>query len=58
MTSKAEEIRDDLEDYYLQFPQHLLEFSSLTRAYHAEAMIWLHGIFIISCISSLGLIQS
>jgi hypothetical protein len=48
---QVHQIHLDLEDYYLSFPSHLLEFSSLTHPYQAEAMIWLHGIFIISCMS-------
>jgi hypothetical protein len=45
----AYHIRTELEDYYLSFPPHLLEFTSLTCAFQAEAMIWLHGIFLITC---------
>ncbi|KAG4272944.1 hypothetical protein FPRO04_14598, partial [Fusarium proliferatum] len=49
----ASAIRGKLEDYYLDFPSHLLEYSSLTKPYQAEAMIWLHGIFLISYIPAL-----
>lgn len=52
---EVNQIHLDLEDYYLSFPSHLLEFSSLTHSYQAEAMIWLHGIFIISCMSPICL---
>ncbi|KAF4956242.1 hypothetical protein FSARC_11641 [Fusarium sarcochroum] len=41
-------IRDSLEQYYLNFPPDLLEFSSIKFMYQLEAMIWFHGIFILT----------
>ncbi|KAJ5267077.1 hypothetical protein N7478_009885 [Penicillium angulare] len=36
-----------LEDYFFQFPEDLLQFSTVKYTYQFEAMIWLHGLFII-----------
>ncbi|UPL02496.1 hypothetical protein LCI18_013430 [Fusarium solani-melongenae] len=41
-------IRDSLELFYLDFPPELLEFSSAKSPYQIEAMIWFHGIFILT----------
>ncbi|EOA92091.1 uncharacterized protein SETTUDRAFT_178397 [Exserohilum turcica Et28A] len=51
-TDAASKIRLHLEDYYLAFPTKALQFSSLTYTFQAEAMIWLHGIFMISYVGS------
>ncbi|RMZ42463.1 hypothetical protein CA14_002785 [Aspergillus flavus] len=40
-------IRNDLCNYFFRFPPALLRFEDLTYAYEAEAMIWMHGLFII-----------
>lgn len=45
----ADEFRRRLEQQYLDFPTSLLKFESAVHAYQAEAMVWLHGIFIVSC---------
>ncbi|KAK8088439.1 hypothetical protein PG997_003400 [Apiospora hydei] len=47
--SAFEEVRDGLEVYFLQFPVSLLEYQSLEFAYQAEAMVWFHGILILTC---------
>lgn len=47
-------IRDSLELFYLDFPPELLEFSSAKSPYQIEAMIWFHGIFILTCECSCG----
>ncbi|PVH75267.1 hypothetical protein DL98DRAFT_320101 [Cadophora sp. DSE1049] len=41
-------VRNTLELYYLHYPRHLLEFSSLQYVYQAESMIWFHGIFMLT----------
>ncbi|KAF5228926.1 hypothetical protein FAUST_10725 [Fusarium austroamericanum] len=43
-------VRDALELYYLSFPTSLLEYESLKYTYQAEAMVWFHGIFILTYI--------
>ncbi|KAE8323146.1 hypothetical protein BDV39DRAFT_218046 [Aspergillus sergii] len=40
-------IKNDLCCYFFRFPPALLRFDDLTYAYEAEAMIWMHGLFII-----------
>ncbi|KAJ5093374.1 hypothetical protein N7456_009235 [Penicillium angulare] len=40
-------IESQLEDYFFQFPEDLLQFSTVKYTYQFEAMIWLHGLFII-----------
>ncbi|KAE8165732.1 hypothetical protein BDV40DRAFT_297140 [Aspergillus tamarii] len=40
-------VRNDLCDYFFRFPPALLRFDDLTYVYEAEAMIWMHGLFII-----------
>jgi len=42
-------VRDNLEVYFLQFPVSLLEYRSLKYAYQAEAMVWFHGIYMLTC---------
>lgn len=42
-------VRNDLCDYFFRFPPALLRFDDLTYVYEAEAMIWMHGLFIILC---------
>lgn len=42
-------VRSSLEDFYLNLPADFLHFDSVQKAYQAEAMIWIHGIFILSC---------
>ncbi|KAK8011600.1 hypothetical protein PG990_010565 [Apiospora arundinis] len=46
--SASEEVRDGLEVYFLQFPVSLLEYRALKHAYQAEAMVWFHGIFMLT----------
>lgn len=38
--------------YYLDFPQHLMEFVSLNSVYEAEAIVWFHGIYMMTCMCS------
>ncbi|CVK83939.1 uncharacterized protein FMAN_01185 [Fusarium mangiferae] len=48
-SSALDEIRDELEAYFIRFPTTLLEYECLEHAYQAEAMIWFHGIFMLTC---------
>ncbi|KXJ88863.1 hypothetical protein Micbo1qcDRAFT_197173 [Microdochium bolleyi] len=48
----AIDIRLALEDYYLSLPPSMLGIASLACTYQAEAIVWLHGIFIITFIGS------
>ncbi|KAJ9418962.1 hypothetical protein FOXG_17213 [Fusarium oxysporum f. sp. lycopersici 4287] len=41
------DIYDDIEEYYIVFPSELLRFNDLKFLYQAEAMTWMHGLFII-----------
>ncbi|KAJ5728444.1 hypothetical protein N7493_004774 [Penicillium malachiteum] len=41
------ETKAQLDDYFFQFPEDLLQFSKLEHAYQFEAMIWMHGFFIV-----------
>ncbi|KAJ5723335.1 hypothetical protein N7488_001370 [Penicillium malachiteum] len=41
------ETKSQLDDYFFQFPEDLLQFSKLEHAYQFEAMIWMHGLFIV-----------
>ncbi|KAM5342007.1 hypothetical protein ACJ41O_015038 [Fusarium nematophilum] len=41
------EAYDGLENFYIAFPPSLLRFSDLKFLYQAEAMIWMHGLFIV-----------
>lgn len=43
------EVEEELEDYFFQFPEGLLEFNNVSHSYQFEAMIWLHGLFIVLC---------
>ncbi|KAF5654324.1 xylanolytic transcriptional activator xlnR [Fusarium sp. NRRL 25303] len=47
-SSALDEIRDELEAYFIRFPTTLLEYECLEHAYQAEAMIWFHGIFMLT----------
>ncbi|KAL4745065.1 hypothetical protein BDW72DRAFT_199008 [Aspergillus terricola var. indicus] len=38
-----------LETYFFRFPERLLRFSSAQYAYQLEAMVWMHGLFIVLC---------
>lgn len=51
---------EELEDYYIRFPVNLLKFDDLEFPYQAEAMIWMHGLFIVLCESFmyLGLVTN
>lgn len=40
---------DDIEEFYILFPPQLLKFDDLSFLYQAEAMLWMHGLFIILC---------
>jgi hypothetical protein len=44
-----DEILDELEAYFIRFPTTLLEYKCLEHAYQTEAMIWFHGIFMLTC---------
>lgn len=46
---KAEAVRTNLRQYYYDFPSSQLRFASLRYPYEAEAMVWLHGVFILTC---------
>lgn len=46
---KAEAVRTILRQYYYDFPAYRLRFASLRYSYEAEAMVWLHGIFMLTC---------
>ncbi|KUL83429.1 hypothetical protein ZTR_10964 [Talaromyces verruculosus] len=39
--------KNDLCYYFFRFPPSLLRFDDLTYAYEAEAMVWMHGLFIL-----------
>ncbi|PYI30064.1 hypothetical protein BP00DRAFT_416733 [Aspergillus indologenus CBS 114.80] len=39
--------KNELSDYFFGFPPTLLRFDDLSYVYEAEAMIWMHGLFII-----------
>lgn len=41
--------KNDLCYYFFRFPPSLLRFDDLTYAYEAEAMVWMHGLFILLC---------
>ncbi|KAJ5541450.1 hypothetical protein N7494_006526 [Penicillium frequentans] len=41
------EVIEQLEDYFFQFPERLLKFNKISHLYQFEAMIWLHGLFIV-----------
>ncbi|KAH7127293.1 hypothetical protein EDB81DRAFT_140803 [Dactylonectria macrodidyma] len=45
------QLRSSLEQYFLDFPSRLLRLRDLEHVYQAEAMVWLHGIYIISYVS-------
>ncbi|GLB09635.1 hypothetical protein AtubIFM57258_005561 [Aspergillus tubingensis] len=38
--------KNELSDYFFCFPSTLLRFDDLSYVYEAEAMIWMHGLFI------------
>lgn len=38
--------KNELSDYFFGFPSTLLRFDDLSYVYEAEAMIWMHGLFI------------
>ena len=40
---------EELEDFYIRFPVHLLKFDDLEFPYQAEAMVWMHGMFMMLC---------
>ncbi|KAH6642723.1 hypothetical protein C7974DRAFT_107724 [Boeremia exigua] len=42
------DVRDGLEQYYLCFPSDGLCYDSIRYIYEAEAMIWVHGIYILT----------
>ena len=48
-TAKWIGIRNKLENYFFNFPEELLMFSNVSKSYQFEAMIWMHGLFIILC---------
>ncbi|WYZ43386.1 hypothetical protein EsH8_VI_001085 [Colletotrichum jinshuiense] len=49
--SALDAVRNSLEVYFLQFPTSLLELRCLRYPYQAEAMIWFHGIFILTYVN-------
>ncbi|KAJ6011276.1 hypothetical protein N7451_002688 [Penicillium sp. IBT 35674x] len=41
------EVERRLEEYFFHFPEGLLKFNNISHSFQFEAMIWLHGLFIV-----------